>query len=279
MLLLPRRFLLLIVCVALVAAVGFSVAFIAFGSNTADAHGPELSGRTLRVGLGWLPPPDTPDMRLYMEEGFELALAAEIAAELGATLHLAEVRPEDAARALGAGEVDLVLARAGADDPLRRTALVLDTGFQSGLSLVMRSDRPLRSWAELKGRVVCASEANDHGQALARRLGAEVRVLRAPAPALMHVRTGDCDAAIHDRALLDPLFAKMSWQKFSATLPPVEPTGLVVALAPGEKALAAAVQAALVPLDTRERWQQRREKWAATVSFEVYRDQVAADCH
>lgn len=91
--------------------------------------------------------------------------------------------------------------------------------------------------------------------------------------------TGDCDAAIHDRALLDPLFAKMSWQKFSATLPAVEPTTLVVAVAPGEKGLATAVRGALVPLDTSERWQQRREKWAATVSFEVYRDQVAADCH
>lgn len=127
--------------------------------------------------------------------------------------------------------------------------------------------------------MVCASEANSQGRALAGQLGAEVRVLRPPASALMHVRTGDCDAAIHDRALLDPLFAKMSWQKFSATLPAVEPTTLVVAVAPGEKGLATAVRGALVPLDTSERWQQRREKWAATVSFEVYRDQVAADCH
>ncbi|MFG1347841.1 transporter substrate-binding domain-containing protein [Xanthobacter autotrophicus DSM 431] len=271
-----RRFLLTAVCLAVVAAAGF---FVAFGSKNADAHNPGFAGRTLRVGVGWLPPPDTPDMRLYQEEGFELDLAAEIAGGLGASLRLAEVRPGDAARALAAGELDLVLARAGTDDALRTSARVLDTGFQSGLSLAMRSDRPLGSWAELKGRVVCVSEANGHARAMAERLGAEVRVVRAPAPALMQMRTGECAAAIHDRALLDPLFAKMSWQKFSATLPPVEPTGLVVAVAPGEEILAAAVKATLAPLDTRERWQQRREKWAATVSFEVYRDQVAADCH
>lgn len=279
MLAFPQRFLVLTACLALVAALGFAVASLAFGAKNADAHGRGFAGRVLRVGVGWLPPPDTPDMRLYMEEGFELDLAAEIAAGLGAELRLAEVLPDDAPRALTAGEVDLVLARAGSDDPLRSNALVLDTGFRSGLSLAMRSDRPLGSWAELRGRIVCVSEANGHGRAMAERLGAEVKVMRAPAPALMHLRTGDCDAAIHDRALLDPLLAKMSWQKFSATLPPVEPTGLVVAAAPGDEALAAAVRTALAPLDTRERWQQRREKWASTVSFEVYRDQVAADCH
>lgn len=286
---LSRRPLVLAALVALAAAAG--AALFPLPPRSADAHASadsnadagtrsrHMAGAPLRIGVDWLPPPDTPDMRLYMEEGFELDLAAEIARGLGGELKLSLVAPGDAARALAAREVELVLARAAADDPLRRTALIVETGFQSGLSLAMRSDRPLGSWSELRGRVVCASEANRHARDLAERLGARVEVLRAPAPALMHVRTGDCDAAIHDRALLDPLFARMSWQKFSATLPPVEPTALVVAVAPGDAALAEAVRAVLAPGTTRERWRQREEKWAATVSFEVYRDQVAADCH
>lgn len=258
---------------------GLAVASFLFAPEGADAHARGLAGSTLRVGVDWLPPPDTPDMRLYMEEGFELDLAAEIAKGLGAGLELAVVAPGDAARALAAGEVDLVLARAGVDDALRQRARIVETGFQSGLSLVMRSDRPLSSWSELKGRVVCVSQANRHGRDVAERLGATVKVERAPAPALMHVRTGDCDAAIHDRVLLDPLFAKMSWQKFSATLPAVEPTALVVAVAPGDADFALAVAGVLAVRNSAEHWRQRREKWAATVSFEVYRDQVAADCH
>lgn len=245
----------------------------------ADAHASRHVGTTLRVGVGWLPPPDTPDMRLYLEEGFEFDLAAEIAHGLGTELELFLVAPDDAVRALADGEVDLVLVRSGAEDPLRKRVRIVETGFQSGLSIAMRSDRPLKSWSELKGRVVCASEANRHGRALLERLGATVKIERAPAPALMHVRTGECDAAIHDQVLLAPLFGKLSWQKFSATLPPVESTALVAAVAPENADFALAVAGALASGTSAERWRQRREKWASTVSFEVYRDQVAADCH
>ncbi|WP_393978904.1 type 2 periplasmic-binding domain-containing protein [Xanthobacter agilis] len=145
--------------------------------------------------------------------------------------------------------------------------------------MAMRTDRPLASWEALKGRVVCVSEANLSGQRLAARLGAQVQLWRAPAVALMHMRTGDCDAALHDRALLDPLLGKRSWEKFSATLPPVESSTLVIATAPGRGDLARAVQRAMAAIGTADRWLLRREKWASIVSFEVYRDQVAADCH
>ncbi|MFG1293729.1 transporter substrate-binding domain-containing protein [Xanthobacter versatilis] len=283
LILLPRRsaFRLLLGGVALVFLVAAALVAAGFAVVSAGARGPapDFSSRPLRVGVGWLPPPDTPDMRLYVEEGFELDLAAALASALAAELRLVRVAPEAAEQALKAGEVDLVVTRAGAEDPLRRRARVVETGFSSGLSLAMRADRPLTAWSRLQGRTVCVTEANAHGLALAVRLGAQVRVLRAPAQALMLVRTGECDAALHDRALLDPLFGRMSWQKFSATLPPVEPTDLVVAVAPDDPGLAAAVEGALRPLSSPQTWQARREKWAATVSFEVYRDQVAADCH
>lgn len=244
-----------------------------------DAGAPALASGTLRVGVDWLPPPDAPDMRPYTEEGFELELAAELAQRLGAGLRLVRVAPDDAARALSAGEVDLVLARAGAEDPLLKNARIVETGFGSGLSLAMRTDRPLPSWDALKGRVVCAAAANRHARDLLERLGATVKVQRSPALALMHVRTGECDAAIHDRALLDSLFARISWQKFSATLPPEDFTALVAAVAPDDARLARAVARALVPAASAERWRQRQDQWAATVSFEVYRDQDAPDCH
>lgn len=275
----PRPPFFLVALVAAAAVGALAAASLLVSPRVADAHAAHRAAAPLRIGVGWLPPPETPEMRLYAEEGFELDLAAEIARGVGASFELVLVGREDAARALAAGEVDLVLARAGADDALRSRARIVETGFVSGLSIAMRSDRPLASWGELKGRVVCASEANGHGRDLARRLGATVKVARAPAVALMHVRTGECDAAIHDRVLLDPLFAKLSWQKFSATLPAAEPTALVVAVAPADADLARAVAGALAAGTSPERWRQRQEKWASTVSFEVYRDQVAADCH
>lgn len=273
----PPLFLVAIFVAAMAGAL--AAALLLLAPRGAGAHANNRVGGTLRIGVGWLPPPETPDMRLYAEEGFDLDLAAEIARGMGVRPELVLVAPDDAVQALAGGDVDLVVARAGAGDGLRQRARIVETGFESGLSIAMRSDRPLASWADLKGRVVCASEANRHGRDLAQRLGATVKIERAPAVALMNVRTGACDATIHDRVLLDPLFTKLSWQKFSATLPAVEPTSLVVAISPGNTDLAQAVAGALKDGTSPERWRQRREKWASTVSFEVYRDQVAADCH
>ncbi|MDI4234063.1 transporter substrate-binding domain-containing protein [Bradyrhizobium sp. Arg237L] len=233
----------------------------------------------LRLGIVYVPPAKTPDMRLYIEEGFETDLAREIGERLHADVKLVLVPPADRLAALNENRVDAVLARIADDDPLRKAAEILPTGYESGLSPVMRSDRPLRQWSDFKDRVVCVTLANNRGQKLAQSLGAEVRTLRAPAEALMLVRTGECMAAIHDRAVLDPLFTKRSWQKFSATLPPVDPTSLVIVVATHRTDLAIAIRRALTTIGSAEQWQQRRERWAELASFEVYRDQAGPDCH
>lgn len=260
------------------ASIAFCAVVVAFAYE-APAKPADLTGQPLKVGVSYLPPPHTPDMRYYIEEGFELAIAQELGGKLGANIALVRVAEADQAAALADGRVDAVIARIAPDALFTRSARLVETGFESGLSLAMRSDTSIRSWSDLKGRTVCMPEANAHGRSLAERHGATVREVRAPAIALMLVRTGECDAALHDRAVLDPLFDKPSWTKFSATLPPVEKTALVVAVAPQRRDVAEATRRALAELGTRERWQLRAAKWASTVSFEVYRDQVAADCH
>lgn len=234
----------------------------------------------LRVGVAYLPPPYTPsDVRLYTEEGFDIDLARDLGSRLGVPVEL--VRVDDARRveALRSGAVHLVVGRAGADDPLRSAAAVTPAGFGSGASVSMRTDTTIRRWDDLAGRTVCVSEAGTAARALAEAHGAAVRVERAPARALMQVRTGDCDAAIHDQAVLDELFRRPEWRKFSATLPAVRPTDLVVAHAPHDGTLGARIGAALADIGSERAWAGRRQRWAANVAFEVYLDQEAPDCH
>jgi polar amino acid transport system substrate-binding protein len=235
--------------------------------------------RKLRIGVAYLPPPKTPDMRIYVDEGFEADLAHEIGTHLQAEVELVAVEDAEQLAAINEGRVDAVLRRAGTDDPFRRSVEVLSTGFESGLSPVMRSDKPLPRWSELAGKVVCVTQANMQGQQLARSLGAELRILGAPAEALMLVRTGECTAAVHDRALLDVLLRQKFWRKFAGTLPPAGPTELVVGVAKGRGELVSELKRALAILGTAEQWRLREGRWAELVSFEVYRDQVAADCH
>ena len=248
-------------------------------ASSRDLSSGVAGDRVLRIGLDYVPPEKSPDKRIYVEEGFEADLALQIGERLQARIQLVQTSPQERERALHDGRVDLLLIRSTPAERFSAEITRLDARFESGQSLAMRSDRPLREWGDLAGKTVCATEANERGQRIARGYGAVVTTVRAPAQALMLVRTGECAAAIHDRTSLDHLFGKMSWQKFSATLPPVQPSRLVALVSRERGGLAGEVERALSAIGTAEQWEQRTKRWAQLVAFEVYRDQVATDCH
>ncbi|MGQ4273883.1 transporter substrate-binding domain-containing protein [Terrihabitans sp. B22-R8] len=235
---------------------------------------------TIRIGVPYLPPPQAAtDVRLYTEEGFEIDIAREIARHLGRTIELVTIAPAETETALTSGRVDAVINRVPRESENPSFIELVPAGFVSGASVAMRTDTNIHDWPDLSGRVVCVSQANRAGQALARSFGARIRIERAPAGALMAVRTGECDAALHDRALLDALFKDDSWSKFSATLPATAPSTLVVALPRQNSPLLADIRAALPVIAEAENWEARRARWARNVAFEVYLDQEAPDCH
>lgn len=234
---------------------------------------------SLRVGLDVAAMPLSNGTRNYTDEGFEARFADELARHLGAEVILVPLSRTEQTLALWQGHVDVVLTRSANDASTADKVLALPTGFQSGLSVAMRSDTQVRQWRELAGQVVCASASNVRALALASALDGNLKALPAPAQALAQVRTGECAAVILDRAQLDPLFQRKEWLKFSATLPPTEPSRLVAEVSTDRPDLAATVRAAVAQIGTTARWDERREKWAANVAFEVYFDQIGPDCH
>lgn len=257
---------------------GTVIVLVAALMSTAVTVDRPRAAEPLRVGIERLPsPPKSTDLRLYTEEGFEADLAEAIARRLERPLRLVEVRAADRAAALQT-DVDLILTRWSEAETASSSGVVA-TGYVSGLSVAMRSDTSIRSWAELAGRRICLSQGNERGRDLARRLGAEIREERGPARALMLVRTGECDAAIHDAAVLDLLFTDPAWQKFSATLPARDETALVGLVAPTARIPPDRIAAAVREEAGAAAWAKRRGRWAADVAFEVYLDQEGPDCH
>ncbi len=235
--------------------------------------------KALRIGLAPSTLPVSTGERDYTNGGFEAAYARELAQQLGVEVELVPLPRETLAQALRADEVDLVLAR---PDPAQKPAddlRALDTGYRSGLGVAMRSDTDVRAWADLAGRVVCTTAENPRAHEQATQVKGRVQVYAAPAQALMRVRTGECAAAILDRAQLEPLLAQKEWLKFSATLPPTSTQPLQAWLAEDRDDLAAPVRAAVLEIGSNAHWAQRRQKWAANVAFEVYFDQTGPDCH
>lgn len=234
----------------------------------------------LKVGVDYVPPPPGPtEFRLYTPESFDVLLARRIAERLGRKLELVELAGADKAAALESQAVDVVLAKLDPREGLAGHFTVIPSGFVSGSTVSMRTDTDIGDWGDLAGRTVCVSRGNAAAETLGRRNGARIRVEDAPAKSLMLVRTGVCDAAIHDRALLEKLFLQEGWQKFSATLPTSPTLELSAAVDADDEALAEAVGSALASVATPQGWNELGNKWARNVALEVYLDQDAPDCH
>jgi polar amino acid transport system substrate-binding protein len=250
------------------------VLFIAAPASTGGADD------ALRIGVSFIPPADdTPRARLYTEEGFDIALAQELGRAVGRPVRLIVVADGDQASALGTGSVDALFTRLAWDDPLRDAADVTPSSYVSGLSVSMRSDTEIRSWTDLENKTVCVSEANLTAQRYLHKLGAKLRIERAPARTLAFVRSGSCDAAVHDDVLLKHLFADRNWQKFSATLPVILPSELVLLLPRQSGNAVSKLRTAFLKITEPASWNERYRQWATNVALEVYLDQDGPDCH
>lgn len=256
-----------------------AIVLLAIGLTGTAAVGGPTPG-VIRIGIDYVPKlPGPTDYRDYTPESFDLWVAKEIAAKLGLRLELKQIASGEGTDALAKGSLDLILNRSAHEDGVTDGITRIPTGYQSGLSVAMRSDTKIRSWRDLDGKTVCLSEGNQKARALAEQAGAKVRTEKAPARSLLLVRTGECDAAIHDQLLLERLFAEDNWQKFSATLPARQESGLVVDISGNNAELARAVEDSLSSVATHAQWQALEKKWAKNVAFEVYLDQDAPDCH
>ncbi|MFT0861351.1 transporter substrate-binding domain-containing protein [Ancylobacter sp. G4_0304] len=234
----------------------------------------------LRIGVAHVPAAaDVPAARLYTPEGVDLDLANEIGRRLGRKVVLVEVRPEGTAEAVTSGRVDALVLRLGEGQESPAALELVPSGYASALTVLMRTDTDIRRWEDLRGRTVCAAAANGDARLLAHRLGARLSVQPVPAHSLMRVRTGECDAALHDEATLRGLSGDPEWKKFTATLPPRDMTRLVVALPKAGGAQTQTLRAALSPPPEPGFWRQRLSEWARNVALEVYLDQDAPDCH
>ncbi|BEV16653.1 transporter substrate-binding domain-containing protein [Herbaspirillum sp. DW155] len=227
----------------------------------------------VRIGLDHVPPPYKGGMKFRTPENIATVLADDLAAQWKLKTELQPNTPERAA--LKGVRPDVMLTRV---DPAQADATMIATGYSAGGMAIMRTDTTIRSWDDLKGRTVCVSTGSPYVGSLSGRYGAIEKVMPAPADALLAVRTGQCDAAVHDDTLMKALLKLPEWKKFSAQLAPVSRQALVLQVRGNDPAdLASARQAAARWNDAF--WASAIKKWVNNVAFEVYLDQNVPDCH
>ena len=232
----------------------------------------------LVVGVPYLAPPPVAGAKIRTPEGLDAAITEKLAASLKLPVRLVQLPAADAARALKAGEVDLVLADRADGQP--QTVAVQTTGYAARPKAVIRTDTRMRKPADVQGRSVCMAEAATQAQALAQSWGATVKTYRVPSDALVAVREGECDVGLVDDAVWEPLMRFPEWKKFSSTLTADGARQERVWLLPAQDETSRAwLGQEMRAWDRAGAWKAMTTKWARDVAFDVYLDQEVPDCH
>ncbi|MGB6105593.1 MAG: transporter substrate-binding domain-containing protein [Pusillimonas sp.] len=268
----------------LLSACRRAVAAMACGLMLAPAlvlggPGPDAAAGKLQVGMDYVVPPFVGGAKVRTPETLDTALAEALASKLALSVQAVAAAPSGKDAVLGTDKPRVVLAIVPDGQPVPGATVAIPTGYAAAPMAIMRTDTDIKSWEQLQGRTVCVSEGGRHVGTMAARYGAKEMVFRAPADGLLALRIGECDAAVHDDVMLKALLKLPEWKKFSASLTEKARAPLVF--------LAAADDTEMVETlgHLTKEWKSRRHLAELTksrvhdIAFEVYLDQVVADCH
>lgn len=271
----------------LIALVGMAAAGQAVGSHAADGnttanHNALARARArgkLVVGVAHVVPAYRAGAKFRTPEAIDTILADDLAKRLQLPLANEQI---DAGAAMALGrDADLALAGLAALPPqaLPPALTSVATGYQAGAMAIMRSDTNIKRWEDLKGRTVCMAAGGRAAGSIGKRFGAIEKVFAAPADALLSLRTGKCDAAVHDSALLEQLLKLPEWKKFSARLPVIDRRELVFVVPKNDAATASFLQKTAAQWRVSGYLADQTTRMARAIAFEVYLDQDVPDCH
>lgn len=155
----------------------------------------------------------------------------------------------------------------------------IPVGYRAAPMAVLRTDTTIKRWEQLESRIVCVAMGGNHVGTIAARYGAIEKVHPSPADALVALRTGDCDAMVHDRPMLEQLIRLPEWKKFSARLPAGRRSTLAFLVPAGEKDTIALLGRIAGDWNADAYPDVLVKKAVRDIAFEVYLEQDVPDCH
>lgn len=237
----------------------------------------------LVVGVDYVVPEYKAGMKFRTPEALDTALAQDAAKRLQVPLAtVLNLRPGAAALPVKfpvKGKADILLTTLPASATPSPAYAIIPTGYSAGPMAIMRTDTTIKTWEQLKGKTVCVSQGGNYVGTLAAQYGAMEMVKPAPADALLALRIGECDATVHDSAMLEELIKLPEWKKFSAKLPVGQRRMLAFIVPAADKRMSAELTRITRSWTVQEMPATLMKKAVQSMAFEVYLDQNVPDCH
>lgn len=246
-------------------------------AGEATAHSGKLDG--LVVGVDYVVPPFVAGAKVRTPEAIDTTLAEQVAERLHVKLATIPADRADLGKTVEVGGANMVLAAVPGAAAASASTVTIPTGYTVAPMAILRSDTDIKTWEQLKGRTVCLSQGSRYIGMVAARYGAIEKIFGAPADSLLALRTGRCDATVHDDAMLNELLKFPEWKKYSAQLSAGPRVSLAFVVPVADAATVSLVE------QMARQWKASRYLAALTktrardIAFEVYLDQNVPDCH
>lgn len=240
---------------------------------------PEVLPAKLVVGMDNMTPVLVAGAKVRTADAIDTQVVEVLASTLGISVELTqnnEVAQDDE---LTKNKVDLWLGMADLEAAVMPNRISIPLGYVVKPMAIMRNDTDISQWPQLLGRTVCVSQNSHYVGWTNSRYGAIERVYPTPADALLALRTGECDALVHDDVLLNELLRLPEWKKFSAHMLADFSRQLRWQVAVDQPELAQRLQQLVHVWKKQALWPALNQRRARDIAFEVYLDQVVTDCH
>ncbi|WDD92614.1 transporter substrate-binding domain-containing protein [Burkholderia sp. FERM BP-3421] len=166
------------------------------------------------------------------QQGFEHDLAADLARRLGVRLRTLGVTSVNRLQVLNDGRADVTIATLADTTARRRIATLVEPDYYaSGVTLMVPPASEIRTWADLRGATVCATQGSYFNRAVALRYQLNLQVYGNGRDAKLAVRDGRCAGWLFDDAAIAGDLRDPAWRGYRIALPSALTTPWALAIA------------------------------------------------
>jgi len=167
--------------------------------------------------------------------GMSVDLARRVADRLGVRLEIVPTTAANQLQFLEQGRVDVLIAAMNDTPERRKVVYIVEPGYYaSGANLLAVASAGIRSWDDLKGKTVCATQGAYFNRAVQQDYGAKVVAFKAPTEAYNALRNGSCVGLVYDDNSLTQRLEDPEWAGYEMPLPSIQPQAVAMAVRLGE---------------------------------------------
>ena len=254
-----KKVFLLLLAVCLIGTAALSAGCGQSGTSDGKSSGHKV----LRVGMdASYPPFGSQNQETKDYEGFDVDIIRAIGAEEGFDVEISNRSFDGLIPALQAKNIDVIISGMTINDERKQNVSFSDPYYQSGLTMVVRSDeQAIKSFQDLKGHKVAVQIGTTSAEAVKKLGGVEVKELNTPADCFMELKGHGVDAVVNDRPVNDYYITKSGETGVKALEEKLTAEDYGIALAKDNTELQSKINEALKKLKENGEYDKIYAKW------------------